>query len=75
MLQAWLVPHVPEETASIGCGFGAAAAVHCGFSFSWQNNLKQAVCALLQTVVNHDSEAAANTRVLITGTPTAVHAC
>ena len=67
MLQAWLVPHIPEETASIGCGFGSAAAVHSGFSVSWQNKLKQAVCALVQTVVNHNSEAAANTRVLITG--------
>ena len=61
------MPHIPEEAASIGCGFGSAAAVHSGFMVSWQNKLKQEVCAMLQSVVNQDPEVASRMRVLITG--------
>ena len=58
---------MPEDTASIGCGFGAVPAVHSGFSVSWQNKLKKAVCTLLQTVVNHDDKTAACMNLMLTG--------
>lgn len=72
-VQAWLVPHAPEEAASLGCGFGAAPAVHSGFSTSWQSKLRTAVCALLQTVVNHNDKTAARMRVYVTGRTWLLH--
>lgn len=61
------MPHTSEVADTVQCSFGSAAAVHSGFSISWQNRLKQSVCALLKTVVNDDIEVAQNLRVLITG--------
>ena len=67
VLQAWLVPHEAGEAGSIGCGLGTVAAVHSGFSASWQSGLKQAVCSALQQAVKHSTQHASQMRMLVTG--------
>ena len=67
-MQAWLVPHSPEESANIGCGFGPVAAVHSGFSASWQKGLKAGVGKILRQAVKQSSKPASEMRMLITGT-------
>ena len=67
VLQAWLVPHVADQSEPITCGLGAAAAVHSGFSASWQSGLKQAVCKILLQAVHGQADKACNMRMLVTG--------
>ena len=66
-VQAWLVPHAPHEATKVGCGLGSTAAVHSGFSVSWGNALKQAVCTTLQQAVQQSGRDAAQLRVFVTG--------
>ena len=66
-MQAWLVPHDPESAASTGCGLGTIAAVHSGFSTSWQSGLKEAVCGILHKAVKHSCQDASKMRLLVTG--------
>ena len=73
VLQAWLVPHVLREPASIGCGLGPVAAVHSGFSASWQTGLKHAVCSILQKAVKQSHQDGSNMKLLITGTSSCCH--
>ena len=68
-LQGWLVPHVEEGREDIKCGLGAGAAVHAGFSTSWQSGLKQAVCQVLGQVVSQPASKPGNMQLLITGEP------
>ena len=65
-MQAWLVPHDPEETARTACGLRSGPSVHSGFSASWQKALKKAVCSLIQKAVS-DADHASKMRLLITG--------
>ena len=41
--------------------------MHAGFSTSWQSGLKQAVCKVLQQVVNQPASKPGNMQLLITG--------
>ncbi|KAL0040544.1 hypothetical protein WJX77_010258 [Trebouxia sp. C0004] len=67
-LKAWLVPHNTEEEAKIGyCGFGSAAAVHSGFSLSWQGALRKAVCSIVSAAVGSEGHNATKMRLLVTG--------
>lgn len=68
-LQAWLVPHAPEEAAGIGCGLGPVPAVHSGFAASWQKGLKASVSQILKQAVKQSSQPASRMRMLITGQP------
>ena len=66
-MQAWLVPHIPEEAAQIGCGTGSTAAVHQGFNVSWGNALKKDVCDVIQQAVKQSGTDASRMRVFVTG--------
>ena len=66
-MQAWLVPHVPEENAKAGCGVGSTAAVHQGFHVSWGNALKKEVCDVVQQAASQSGRDASNMRVFVTG--------
>ena len=74
-MQAWLVPHIPEEAARVGCGAGSTAAVHQGFNVSWGNALKKDVCAVIQKAVKHSGSHASRMRVLVTGSKTYMGGC
>ncbi|KAL3158681.1 hypothetical protein ABBQ32_011423 [Trebouxia sp. C0010 RCD-2024] len=66
-VKAWLVPHIPETGAKTGCGLGPTAAVHSGFSLSWETALKEAVYAALKRAVMQSGQDASCLCVYVTG--------
>ena len=53
--------------AKVGCGLGRTAAVHSGFSLSWETALKGAVCGALQRAVLQSGQDASRLCVYVTG--------
>ena len=68
LLQAWLVP-VADDSSSSG------AALHSGFSASWQQGLRQLVCDLITSMLSSQAQAYKPMRLLITGTSPGADKC
>lgn len=61
------MPHIPEKGAKTVCGLGPTAAVHSGFSLSWETALKEAVYAALKRAVMQSGQDASRMSIFVTG--------